>query len=49
MEELLPALYSVKEKKFFVEAWAEEESVEEPSAEQPFRLHYNPALGRQIL
>ncbi|KAF2421795.1 hypothetical protein EJ08DRAFT_653348 [Tothia fuscella] len=46
IDKLLPALHSVRADEFFVEVYAEKESVEEPSANRPFRLHYNPALGR---
>jgi hypothetical protein len=46
-EELLPALQNIRANEFLVEAWAEMERIEEPSAERPFRLHYTPALGGQ--
>jgi hypothetical protein len=48
INELLPALSSVKSRGI-VEAWAEEEGIEEPTAERPFQLHYNPALGWRII
>ena len=46
-DKLLSALQNVRANEFLVEAWAEVEKIEEPSAERPFRLHYNPALGGQ--
>ena len=44
-EDLLPALQGVRANEFLVEAWAKVEKIKEPSAEHPFRLHYNPAIG----
>jgi hypothetical protein len=47
VDELLPALCNVRAKEFFVEVWGNEARIEEPSAERPFWLHYNPALRGQ--
>jgi hypothetical protein len=48
VQDLLPILCSVQvEGEFSVEAWGPEDRIEEPSAEHPFRIRYNPLLGRQ--
>jgi hypothetical protein len=44
-DDLLPALQNIRANEFLVEAWGKVERIEEASAERPFRLHYNPALG----
>jgi hypothetical protein len=46
-EDLLPALQGVRANEFLMEAWAKVEKSKQPSAEHPFRLHYNPAIGGQ--
>jgi hypothetical protein len=45
LDEILLPLKDVKAIEFLVEAWGEEERIDEPTAERPFRLHLNPALS----